>query len=38
MSEPTVAVVIAAHNAERTLAKCIESVLDMDYPSEKLEV
>jgi len=38
MSEPTVAVVIAAHNAERTLSKCIESVLDMDYPSEKLEV
>ena len=36
--EPTVAVVIAAHNAERTLSKCIESLLDMDYPRDKLEL
>lgn len=35
---PTFSVVIPAHNEERTIIRCLSSVLNNDYPKDKLEV
>lgn len=35
---PFISVVIPAYNEERNIGKCIESLLDSDYPKEKLEI
>ena len=36
--EPSISIIIPAYNEEKTISKCIESVLESDYPKEKLEV
>jgi cellulose synthase/poly-beta-1,6-N-acetylglucosamine synthase-like glycosyltransferase len=36
--EPTVAVIIAAHNEEAVIARRIENLLALDYPAEKLQI
>jgi cellulose synthase/poly-beta-1,6-N-acetylglucosamine synthase-like glycosyltransferase len=36
--EPTVAVIVAAHNEEASIARRIENLLELDYPAEKLEI
>lgn len=36
--EPTVSVIIAAHNEEQTIARKIGNTLDLDYPSHLLEI
>lgn len=36
--EPSVAVVIAAHNEEAVIGRLVESLLGQDYPGERLEV
>jgi cellulose synthase/poly-beta-1,6-N-acetylglucosamine synthase-like glycosyltransferase len=36
--EPTVAVIVAAHNEEDVIAGRLENLLELDYPSDKLEV
>ena len=35
---PSISVVIPSYNEEKNLPKCIESVLNIDYPSDKLEI
>ena len=35
---PSVSVIIPAYNEEKTIGKTVESILDSDYPKEKLEV
>jgi 1,2-diacylglycerol 3-beta-glucosyltransferase len=35
---PTVSVVVAARNEERTIHRCLESLANLDYPPDKLEV
>ena len=35
---PTVSVIVPAYNAEKDIANLIESVLDLDYPDELLEI
>jgi cellulose synthase/poly-beta-1,6-N-acetylglucosamine synthase-like glycosyltransferase len=36
--EPTVAVIVAAHNEEAVIARRIENLLALDYPREKLQI
>jgi len=36
--EPTVTVVIAAYNEERGLADKLDNVLDLDYPTDRLQI
>jgi cellulose synthase/poly-beta-1,6-N-acetylglucosamine synthase-like glycosyltransferase len=36
--EPTVTVVVAAHNEEAVIARRIENLLALDYPPEKLQI
>lgn len=36
--EPSVSLVIVAHNEERDIARKLENTLALDYPSEKLEI
>jgi cellulose synthase/poly-beta-1,6-N-acetylglucosamine synthase-like glycosyltransferase len=36
--EPTVAVVVAAHDEEDVIGRRVENLLELDYPPEKLEV
>jgi cellulose synthase/poly-beta-1,6-N-acetylglucosamine synthase-like glycosyltransferase len=36
--EPTVAVIVAAHDEEDVIARRLENLLELDYPSDKLEV
>lgn len=35
---PTISVLIPAYNETKTIAKCLKSVLNLDYPANKLEV
>ncbi|MGA9365430.1 MAG: glycosyltransferase [Bacteroidota bacterium] len=35
---PSVSVVVAARNEERTIHRCLESLANLDYPADKLEV
>lgn len=35
---PSVSVVVAVYNGERTIGRCIESLLQQDYPIDKFEV
>ncbi|MDD5023441.1 MAG: glycosyltransferase [Candidatus ainarchaeum sp.] len=36
--EPKISVVIPAYNEEKNIRRCIQSLLDMDYPKNKLEI
>jgi cellulose synthase/poly-beta-1,6-N-acetylglucosamine synthase-like glycosyltransferase len=36
--EPSVAVVVAAHNEEQVIARRIENLLALDYPADKLQI
>ena len=36
--EPTVSVIIAAHNEESVIERRLENLLSLDYPAEKLEI
>jgi glycosyltransferase involved in cell wall biosynthesis len=38
IDQPTVAIVIPCRNEEKYIGKCIDSILDQDYPAEKLSV
>ena len=38
MNTPKVAVIVAAKNAERTIKKCVESLLALDYPNYEVIV
>ncbi|RLI71486.1 hypothetical protein DRO97_09820 [Archaeoglobales archaeon] len=35
---PTVSVVIPTYNSEKTLKQCLESIVNQDYPKEKIEI
>ena len=35
---PDVSVIVPVFNAEETLQECVDSILDLDYPKEKLEL
>lgn len=35
---PTVSVIVPVHNGERTIDECLDSLLALDYPPERLEV
>ena len=35
---PSVSVVIPAHNEEKTIEKCLESIFSLDYPEDRLTV
>lgn len=35
---PTVSIIVPAHNEEKTIEKCLNSILNFDYPAEKLKV
>ena len=35
---PTVSIVVPVYNAESTLALCLGSLINLDYPSERLEI
>jgi cellulose synthase/poly-beta-1,6-N-acetylglucosamine synthase-like glycosyltransferase len=37
-NEPTVTVIIAAHNEESVVARRLENLLSLDYPRERLEI
>jgi cellulose synthase/poly-beta-1,6-N-acetylglucosamine synthase-like glycosyltransferase len=37
-AEPFVSVVITVYNAERYLARCLETLLELEYPKDKYEV
>jgi cellulose synthase/poly-beta-1,6-N-acetylglucosamine synthase-like glycosyltransferase len=37
-NEPTVAVIVAAHNEEAVVARRIENLLALDYPRDRLEI
>lgn len=36
--EPTVTIIVAARNEEKNIRECIESLIKIDYPREKLEI
>src|SRR5512133_2134682 len=36
--EPTVSVVVAAHNEEDVIERRVRNLLELDYPSDRLEV
>ena len=36
--EPTVSIVIPAYNEERNITKCVQSLLNVNYPKDKLEI
>ena len=36
--EPFVSVIIAAHNESNNIANCLDSILNQNYPHEKMEI
>lgn len=36
--EPTISIVVPAHNEEKNIARCIESIIHTDYPRNKREI
>jgi 1,2-diacylglycerol 3-beta-glucosyltransferase len=36
--EPTVCIIVAARNEARALPACLQSLIDLDYPHDKLEI
>jgi len=38
MDLPNVSVIVPVHNAEKIVGECIESILKLDYPKEKIEI
>ena len=36
--EPTVSIIVAARNEERQIEQCLSSLLQLDYPRDKLEI
>ena len=36
--EPTITVIVAARNEEKNIRQCLESLVNIDYPKEKLEI
>jgi cellulose synthase/poly-beta-1,6-N-acetylglucosamine synthase-like glycosyltransferase len=36
--EPTVSVIVAARNEEKSIGECIDSLINLNYPKEKLEI
>lgn len=38
MAEPRVSVIVPVYNAEQTIGPCIESLLDQDFPKDRLEI
>lgn len=36
--EPKVSIIVPAYNEEKLIGRCIESLLNLDYPKEKLEI
>ncbi len=36
--EPNVSIIVPAYNEEETIASCIQSLLELEYPREKLEI
>lgn len=37
-AEPTVSIIVAAHNEEKAIRERLENILALDYPHEKLEI
>ena len=35
---PTTTIVVPVYNAETSLEECIKSILDLDFPKDKLEI
>ena len=35
---PSISIVIPTYNSERTLAQCLESIVEQNYPREKIEI
>ena len=36
--QPFVSVIVAAHNEAKNIAICLDSLLNQDYPEEKMEI
>lgn len=36
--EPTVSIILAAHNEEAVLERCLSSLLQLEYPADKVEI
>src|SRR4030095_7201801 len=36
--EPTVSIVVAAHNEEDVIERRVRNLLDLDYPADRLEI
>ena len=36
--QPFVSVIVAAHNEDKNIAVCLDSLLNQDYPEEKMEI
>ena len=36
--QPFVSVIVAAHNEAKNIAVCLDSLLNQDYPEEKMEI
>ena len=36
--QPFVSVIVAAHNEAKSITACLDSLLNQDYPEEKMEI
>ena len=36
--QPFVSIIVAAHNEAKNIAVCLDSLLNQDYPEEKMEI